>query len=130
MLRGVAMAALLGPKDYRADLLVDMPEKYEDTQDHGGTPADLASLADDVRHLDMERHHFLTRVTFDCAPPDEQDWLMCEGDGVATSTADRLLSVSLEGKRRVVMARSLPRFSDVGEVVDVPLNCREASSFM
>ena len=120
------MAALLGPKDYRADLLIDMPEKYESTA--RDTEGDIPR-APIERSLDVERRCFLTRVTFDCEPPDETDWLMCQGEGGGTSsTADRLLSVCLEGKRRVVMARALPRYSDANGIVEIPLNCREASS--
>ncbi len=126
------MSALLGPKDWRADLLIDTPEKYESTADYDSqfaVSADKVRSGGVARKLDVRSRFFLTRVTFDCDPPDEMDWFICEGDiGGVNSGRGQLLAIPLDGKTRVVMARGLPRFSDVGESVEVPLNCRDASS--
>lgn len=120
------VAALLGPTDYRADLLIDTPEKYEDT---AHSEAEVATCGAAPRMLDLEPRPFLTRVTFDREPPDELDWTMCEEDVANAGTnSQRILAIPLAGKLKVRMARTLPRYSDAGGVVEIPLNCSEASS--
>ncbi len=124
------MAALLGPKDYRADLLIDAPEKFERTADSASSRDNLSvTSVKTQRKCEIACRVFLTRVTFDREPPNELDWVMCEED-VETSNGNmgRILAVPLEGKRKVIMARALPRFNNAGDVIEIPLNCREASS--
>lgn len=126
------MAALIGPKDYRADLLIDTPEKYEDTERHAGPPSDAlpaSSQPSESREIDLDTRPFLTRVTFDRELPNEQDWVMCEEDiNTANRGTQRILAVPLANHKKVIMARGLPRYSDTGDAVEIPLNCSEASS--
>ncbi len=122
----MALCALLGPRDYRTELLIyphnEATDAFQTRDSHEAARAHPHTTTP----LGLERTAHITRVTFDADPPDERDWVICDYSAGGTAYPAQFMSVSLADATRVIMARDIERFS-AGNTIKIPLHCSAAS---
>lgn len=123
LLTAMIAASLLGPRDYRPELLIPLPDRTARTVQPGHSTEE--ARPSNATKIDIACQPYLTRVTFDQQPPDELDWIACEGK--RAGDVKQQVSIPLQGKAEVILARGATRYDDSGKIVTVRLDCPASS---